>query len=207
MEELSDEYLGINESMISLLIKLHSKLSEQPGSYKPHFTVPVQESRIGDGPFFIAGVLNKLGAHNEGARQCILDTLSRLYPSDEENPRSSSDEEATCKMREEKRKKAKEWQKKVMAVFNRQQQRFLAKNMPDLAAKMEGECAMDTNEEEKGDHLKEYDCVICNQSIPATLKRPLGLIAYMQVRERSYLGRRMLGCFESLSFCYKCPYS
>ena len=70
----------INESIITLLLKLHSKLSGKPDSYSPisqrskdpklagSCSQAYQDCRIGDGCFFIEKVLDKicdLDAHCE----------------------------------------------------------------------------------------------------------------------------------------------
>ena len=106
-----DEYVNIEESIISLLIKLHSKISGKPGSYRPNFE-DTTDSRIGDGLFFISKVLNKLGRYDSGARCNIIETLKSLYPKSEEEASASSEEEAAARARE-KRKRAKEHQRKV----------------------------------------------------------------------------------------------
>lgn len=58
----------VNESIISLLLKLHSHLSGNPDSYNPdepssssNFD-PSVDSRIGDGPYFVAKLLQRISS-------------------------------------------------------------------------------------------------------------------------------------------------
>ncbi|XP_071532346.1 E3 ubiquitin-protein ligase Ubr3 isoform X3 [Panulirus ornatus] len=180
-----DEYVAVEESIISLMIKLHSKLTGKPNSYRPNFT-DTTDSRIGDGPFFIAKLLNKIGRSDPSAKQGILDTISCLYGKREEDSSASSEEEARA--REEKRKRAKERQKRVMAEFANRQRQFMEQNKAEAAeSEATGNDAMEVEEEQPERH-KEYDCVICNQSIPSTPERPVGLVVLLQAT--SVLGHR-----------------
>lgn len=67
--------MRINESIISLLLKLHSQLSGIPDSYNPDDaesdTTSGSENIIGDGPFFVAKLLNKIATLDEECRKCI----------------------------------------------------------------------------------------------------------------------------------------
>jgi hypothetical protein len=68
------ETIQVNESIISLLLKLHSQLTGTQNSYRPDypsnnsFHDMSSDSRIGDGPFFVAKLLCRISA---------LDTLCR----------------------------------------------------------------------------------------------------------------------------------
>ncbi|KAK7077958.1 E3 ubiquitin-protein ligase ubr3 [Halocaridina rubra] len=180
--DVGDEYVAIEESIISLLIKLHSKVTGKPNSYRPNFG-DTSDSRIGDGAFFIAKVLNKLGRHDHAAKKGILDTISQLYCKREEDSSASSEEEARA--REEKRKRAKERQKRVMAEFAYRQRQFMEQNKAEVSeAEASGSDPMEVEEQEP-DHHKEYDCVICNQSKPSS---SVGLVVLLQAT--SVLGHR-----------------
>lgn len=183
----TDEYVEVEESIISLLIKLHSKMTGKPNSYRPDFSKPTKDSRIGDGPFFIAKVLNKLGSYDPGCRQSILQSINRIYyTNDEDSSSLSSEEEARA--REEKRKKAKERQRRVMEEFAFRQRQFMEQNKAAVSeADTSGNDSMEV-EEECVERHKEYDCVICNQSIPSTPERPVGLVVLLQAT--SVLGHR-----------------
>ncbi|KAK4316848.1 hypothetical protein Pmani_012025 [Petrolisthes manimaculis] len=184
--DAGDEYVSVEESIISLLIKLHSKLSGKPNSYRPNFNPTTSDSRIGDGPFFIGKLLDKMGRYDHAAQQSILDTISCLYCKKEEDSSASSEEEARA--REEKRKRAKERQKRVMQEFANRQRQFMEQNKSEATeAEMGGTDAMEVEEEQPERH-KEYDCVICNQSIPSTPERPVGLVVLLQAT--SVLGHR-----------------
>ncbi|XP_076043889.1 ubr3 ubiquitin ligase [Oratosquilla oratoria] len=178
------EYVEVGETMISLLLKLHSKLSGKNNSYRPDFE-DTSDSRIGDGPFFIAKVLNKLGRKDKSVGHCITHTLQRLYPQLEEDRACSNEEE--LKAKEEKRKKAKERQRKVMAEFAFRQKQFMEQNMVDEEDTDPSGNVMEV-EEEMVERHKEYDCVICNQSIPSTPERPVGLVVLVQAT--SVVGHR-----------------
>ncbi|XP_064095704.1 E3 ubiquitin-protein ligase ubr3-like isoform X3 [Macrobrachium nipponense] len=183
--QAGDQYVAIEDSIISLLIKLHSKLTGKPNSYRPNFE-DMSDSRIGDGPFFIAKLLNKLGRHDLSAKKCILDTIARLYCKREEDSSASSEEEARA--REEKRKRAKERQKRVMAEFANRQRQFMEQNKAEAAEAEAGVNDAMEVEEQEPERQKEYDCVICNQSIPSTPERPVGLVVLLQAT--SVLGHR-----------------
>ena len=58
--------IPVNESIVTLLLKLHAKLSNKENSYIPESyrvttsdSATESDSRIGDGPFFIGKVLDK----------------------------------------------------------------------------------------------------------------------------------------------------
>ena len=74
----------INESIISMLIKLHSKLSGKVGSYQPLSMCKRQatESVIGDGPFFIAKVLDKMSRSSTDCAKSIEEVYKSLIPKD-----------------------------------------------------------------------------------------------------------------------------
>jgi E3 ubiquitin-protein ligase UBR3 len=63
-----DRTIEANESIISLLLKLHSHLAGVPDSFNPESPPPLQTCRIGDGPYFVANVLHRI---------MQLDTLCR----------------------------------------------------------------------------------------------------------------------------------
>jgi E3 ubiquitin-protein ligase UBR3 len=122
---------------ISLLLKLHSTLSGVPDSFdlndcEPPPPVPVpnspphpaSNSRIGDGPFFIAKLLYKIAKLDPMCREFISLTKERLWP------KTKSDDELEAKEareREERRRRAKERQQKLMAEFKTKQRQFMEK--------------------------------------------------------------------------------
>lgn len=176
----------LNESIISLLLKLHSQLSGVPDSYDPDEIVDTdQDSVIGDGPFFIAKLLRKMAALDSSCRDNIKETRLKLWPPQQESEREQKQREN--KEREERRRRAKDRQQKLMAEFATKQRQFLATAMANEEAAASG---MDwTNED--GSVLgskQEYDCVICSQTTPSTEDKPMGLIVLVQ--SSSVLGHR-----------------
>ncbi len=81
--------VSINESILTLLLKLHAKLSTKPNSYVPesvcgrsaHHTY----SRIGDGPFFIGKVLDKLCVLSEDNARVVQQYYHSNLPKTDSN--------------------------------------------------------------------------------------------------------------------------
>lgn len=63
----------INESLVSLLVKLYFKVSGG-APYRPNFE-DISKSRIGGGPHFIGLLLNKMGHHDSATRDHITAVL------------------------------------------------------------------------------------------------------------------------------------
>lgn len=138
------ERMCIRESIISLLLRLHSKFNGQSDSY--HFTdscsyeaghrVPnlssagqlVEEGRIGDGSFWIGKVLNKLCRIHPKIREAVASTSKALWP-----PRTSdggSLNETSDEFKErEKRRKIKERQQRLLQEFATKQRQFMQQAM------------------------------------------------------------------------------
>lgn len=136
--------MRIDESMISLLLKLHSQLSGVPDSYNPEprqnesemetdtgssstGEQPVAESRIGDGPFFIGQLLNKIAKLDPMCRDTVLETRNTLWP----KMRNYEDEqrEKELQEKEEKRRRAKERQQKLLEEYANKQRQFMENAM------------------------------------------------------------------------------
>nr|XP_033321626.1 E3 ubiquitin-protein ligase Ubr3 isoform X1 [Megalopta genalis] len=181
----------IGESIISLLLKLHSQLSGVPDSYSleqctmsdneassSSATSP-KESRIGDGPFFISQLLNKIANLDPMCKEAIIETKNKLWPLTQ----ACEDEQREKERREkeERRRRAKERQQKVMAEFANKQKQFMEKALKTDEG--DGIFSMDGIEEDNANKLtnkKEYDCVICNQTTPTSEDAPMGLIVLIQ---------------------------
>lgn len=179
--------MKINETIISLLLKLHSQLSGTPDSYNPDESATVDESSesliIGDGPFFIGRLLQKISALNASCLECVIETRNKLWPRQhdecEEKKRRENRE------REERRRRAKERQQKLMAEFATKQKQFMEKAMEEE----EEAAAMDwNNDDEVLVSKQEYHCVICNQSSVSSEDKPMGLVALVQAT--SVIGHR-----------------
>ncbi|XP_049861948.1 E3 ubiquitin-protein ligase Ubr3 isoform X1 [Schistocerca gregaria] len=173
-------YVSVNESIISLLLKLHSQLSGTPDSFNPDEveTPEMAKSRIGDGPVFIGKLLRRIAALDTLCRENIRETRNQIWPQKEEE-REAAIKAQEAKEREERRRRAKERQQKLMAEFATKQKQFMERAMETD----EGASGMDWNEEESTTlttSKKEYDCVICNQTSPSTEEKPMGQVVLVQ---------------------------
>lgn len=200
---MQPQTVKVGESIISLLLKLHSQLSGVPDSYNPEqsaisdneagssssssnsssssFASPssLNDSRIGDGPFFISQLLRKISDLDPMCRQTIIETRNKLWPRMQECEEDEQREREN-REREERRKRAKERQQKLMAEFANKQKQFMEKAMKTEEA---GASGMDWDQEENATKLaskKEYDCVICNQTTPSSEDKPMGLVVLVQ---------------------------
>ncbi|CAD5119934.1 DgyrCDS8513 [Dimorphilus gyrociliatus] len=161
--------LDVNESILSLLTKLFRKLA-------PNKTFNVNDYNdntppVGDGAFFIGRVLKEFVENSELCRKFVHDFFST-------NERQSYSIE-------EKRKKAQERQRKIMAKMQKQQQQVQSKfviNEP--VENMDEDFDGDNNEDQR-----ELHCTICNtKGIPTNLD-PICLVAV--VSSSSVLGHRV----------------
>jgi len=161
----------------------------------PH---PASNSRIGDGPFFIAKLLYKIAKLDPMCREFVSQTKEKVWP------KTKSEEELEAKEakeREERRRRAKERQQKLMAEFATKQRQFMEKAKE--TGKLKFDCfyicmltstftegsEMDWLEEDNTVMSKmEYDCVICSQSSPSTEEKPMGLVVLLQAS--SIIGHR-----------------
>ncbi|XP_076675053.1 ubr3 ubiquitin ligase isoform X2 [Andrena cerasifolii] len=187
---LQPQTVKVEESIISLLLKLHSQLSGVPDSYNPKQSAisdneagsssaaQPEESRIGDGPFFIAQLLNKIANLDPMCKEAIVETRNKLWPRMQECEDKQREREHQEK--EERRRKAKERQQKLMAEFANKQKQFMEKAMKTDEAGVSG---MDWDQDDNTTKLtskKEYDCVICNQTTPSSEDVPMGLVVLVQ---------------------------
>lgn len=186
--------LRLGESIISLLLKLHSQLSGMPDSYYPDSQMssepepepmsssslePPKESRIGDGPYFISQLLRKISNLDPMCRESINETRNKLWPRMQEY--EDEQREREHREREEKKRRAKERQQQVMADFANKQKQFMEKAMEiDEAETFGAEWDCDENPT-KLISKKEYDCVICNQTTHSSEEKPMGLVVLVQV--------------------------
>ncbi|XP_023311445.1 E3 ubiquitin-protein ligase Ubr3 isoform X2 [Anoplophora glabripennis] len=175
----------VNESIISLLLRLHSQLSGVPDSYnleedeEENSSTASTEAPIGDGAYYVGKLLRKISASDSSCKTCIQETRMKLWPSQEE--REEAKKQRENKEREERRRRAKERQQKLMAEFANKQKQFMEKAM-------EIDENSDNMEEEVLVSKQEYDCVICNQSTPSTEEKPMGLVVLIQAT--SVIGHR-----------------
>lgn len=178
---------NINESIISLLIKLHSKLSGKPASYLTRaerakvpslahsLTREYKESRIGDGCFFVEKVLDKICELDSASLNFVNQTKSQLWPTQEgEHGKADEQEQEREEIETRKRRRAKERQAKLMKEYAERQQRFMrnVEKSEDMADQV--------TEPETTVVSKEYTCVHCHQTQPSTLDKPVGLVVLLQ---------------------------
>lgn len=72
----------INECIISMLIKIHAKLMGQSCSYVPlsQSKRQISDSVIGDGPFFVCKLLDKMSRSSTDCARAIEDVYTSLNP-------------------------------------------------------------------------------------------------------------------------------
>lgn len=105
--------INVNESIITLLLKLHSKYSGKKDSYVPIFQrkgfsveKEYRESRVGDACFFIEKVLDLICEFDSLCAQFVQDCRKKLWP-DYHEMEAKRDEERERLEAEEKKRKAK----------------------------------------------------------------------------------------------------
>ncbi|KAG9477302.1 hypothetical protein GDO78_002607 [Eleutherodactylus coqui] len=190
--QLTTVILEVKESMLSLLIKLHQKLSGKSDSYCPPW--------LGDPDCLVQADLSKY-AHGDGVtaverillkaakRSCLnklsIDEVCRKAAPPVPPKKSSPTEKKTLD-KEERRQKARERQQKLLAEFASRQKSFMETAM-DVESP-ESDVAMEIAASEQQVSEPTYDCVICGQSGPSTEDRPIGLVVLLQAS--SVLGHR-----------------
>ncbi|XP_056279535.1 E3 ubiquitin-protein ligase ubr3 [Pseudoliparis swirei] len=184
--QLVTEILEIRESMLSLLIKLHQKLSSKQNSLSPSWLEDMDMSRHthGDGITAIERILTKAATRSCQIKRSIQDICGKVCPPVPPKKNSPADKKTMDK--EERRLRARERQQKLLAEFASRQKSFMETAMdvesPDT------EAAMDLGASEVMESEVLYDCVICGQSGPSTDDRPIGLVVLLQAS--SVLGHR-----------------
>jgi E3 ubiquitin-protein ligase UBR3 len=197
----TDAAIKIDDSIISLLLKLHSQLSGTLDSFSlddsdamsddnddiadctlnasSHHYPNSSEQRIGDGPFFIGNLLRKIARADDRCARNINEIRQTLWPNQRERQAEQKAREA--KEKEERTKRARERQQKLMEEFANRQKQFMATE----GKLMEG-IGEDDNDVEARE--KEYDCIICNCTGPSTDSNPIGLVVL--VESSSIVGHR-----------------
>uniref|UniRef100_A0A3Q3VP00 E3 ubiquitin-protein ligase n=1 Tax=Mola mola TaxID=94237 RepID=A0A3Q3VP00_MOLML len=183
---LVTEILEIRESMLSLLIKLHQKLSSKQNSLSASWLEDMDTNRHvhGDGITAIERILTKAATRSCQIKRSIQDICGKVCPPVPPKKNNPSDKKIMDK--EERRQRARERQQKLLAEFASRQKSFMETAMdvesPDT------EAAMDLGASEVMESEILYDCVICGQSGPSTEDRPIGLVVLLQAS--SVLGHR-----------------
>ncbi|XP_073710937.1 E3 ubiquitin-protein ligase ubr3 isoform X2 [Misgurnus anguillicaudatus] len=184
--QLVTEILEIRESMLSLLVKVHQKLSAKQNSLsfsRLSEVDPAQHSH-GDGITAIERILAKASARSRHSKRCLQDICGKVSPPIPPKKNSPGDKKSMDK--EERRQRARERQQKLLAEFASRQKSFMETAM-DVESP-EGDAVMDMSTSEPLDSEVLYDCVICGQSGPSTEDRPTGLVVLLQAS--SVLGHR-----------------
>ncbi|CAH1183647.1 unnamed protein product [Ceutorhynchus assimilis] len=180
----------LDESILSLLLKLHSKLSGIPDSFDPddeeidYFVGGDDTVPCGDGPFYVGKLLKKIAISDSGCHSYIQESRRQLWPSAEENEKAKRMREN--KEREDRRRRAKDRQDKLMAEFAKKQNDFWKREKERMETDENSDSSMD--ESEIPISKEEYDCVICNTSSPSTEDKPMGLVVLIQAT--SVIGHR-----------------
>ncbi|XP_058889679.1 E3 ubiquitin-protein ligase ubr3-like isoform X2 [Acipenser ruthenus] len=190
--QLTTAILEIQESMISLLIKLHHKLSAKQNSFCPPWIEdPEAFVRLdsvkyshGDGISAIERILTKAALRTRQNKRCIQEICMKISPPVPPKRNGPADKKTMDK--EERRQKARERQQKLLAEFASRQKSFMETAM-DVESP-DADVAMDLGSSEQQDSEILYDCVICGQSGPSTEDRPTGLVVLLQAS--SVLGHR-----------------
>ncbi|XP_068428231.1 E3 ubiquitin-protein ligase ubr3 isoform X2 [Clinocottus analis] len=184
--QLVTEILEIRESMLSLLIKLHQKLSSKHNSLSPSWLEEMDMSRHthGDGITAIERILTKAATRSCQIKRSIQDICGKVSPPVPPKKNNPTDKKTMDK--EERRQRARERQQKLLAEFASRQKSFMETAM-DVESP-ETEAAMDLGASEVMESEVLYDCVICGQSGPSTEDRPTGLVVLLQAS--SVLGHR-----------------
>lgn len=195
------DFIVIDESILSLLLKLHSQLSgildsfsldelnddkksdamdtseagpsSSNASQSNNKNVNLHEDRIGDGPFFIGNLLRKVAKADEGCAQSINEIRQRLWPNQREKQEEQRAKETIEK--EERSKRARERQKKLMEEFANKQKRFMEQTAEEMDF-----CDDDQENVEEITREKEYKCIICGGTDPSTESNPIGLVVLIE---------------------------
>lgn len=76
----SPSSIRVSDSIISVLIKMHCKLSGKPCSYRTPSERKLDQSRIGDGPHFIEQLLDKIYLLSEKCARQIKNICESMQP-------------------------------------------------------------------------------------------------------------------------------
>eukprot|EP00095_Tigriopus_kingsejongensis_P006031 maker-scaffold889_size84747-snap-gene-0.19 protein:Tk06031 transcript:maker-scaffold889_size84747-snap-gene-0.19-mRNA-1 annotation:"e3 ubiquitin-protein ligase ubr3" len=197
----------VNESIITLLLKLHSEYSGKPDSFAPcekrtgpSTTKEYRESRVGDACFFVEKVLDRIHEMDPACAEDIEASRKRVWP-DQHKKEAIVEEEAEKKETELKKKKAKERQRKLMEQMAAQRKKFeenttifddesMSEGLNDSQAGEDGAngghgaSSSDPNgggaNAEARRDMKQYHCCHCRLESPASEDRPIGLVTLIQ---------------------------
>lgn len=196
------DFIAIEESILSLLLKLHSKLSETLDSFsiddyngdKDVDSMAMDIDEAGPSSSSNTSQTNYKNVSISDSRigdgpYFIGNLLKKIAKADEgcaqsineirqrlwPNQREKQAEQRAkeSKEKEESSKKARERQHKIMEEIKKKQKKFLEEN-PDFPLDEDDENIEEIARE------KEYGCIICNRTTPSTESNPVGLVVLIE---------------------------
>ncbi|XP_074159260.1 E3 ubiquitin-protein ligase UBR3 isoform X4 [Sminthopsis crassicaudata] len=182
--QLTTAILEIKESILSLLIKLHHKLSGKQNSYYPPWLDDLEiliQPEIpkychGDGMTAVERILLKAALQSRLNKRIIEEICKKVTPP--VPPKKTSSAEKKTLDKEERRQKARERQQKLLAEFASRQKSFMETAMDVDSPETDIAMEIVTPEQQVSEAV--YDCVICGQSGPSSEERPTGLVVLLQ---------------------------
>lgn len=142
-KNLQSSLVSINESIISLLLRLHSHLSGVPDSYQPpslnhsadeeYAQVPLTSENdhfqkkiplCGDGAFYVGRLLDRMALGSKSCYECIIHSRLALWPKAVVMRETATREDEERERRERKRR-AQDKQQQMMKEMAKAQRAFL----------------------------------------------------------------------------------
>lgn len=145
MSEIDDyknshsSFVTVNESIISLLLKLHSHLSGVSNSYQPpkvynefdQSSTNLENGNFqnkiplcGDGSFYVGQLLDKIAKGSKSCYECIISTRMALWP-ESVVMRETATREDEERERQERKRRARDKQLQMMNEMAKAQRAFL----------------------------------------------------------------------------------
>ncbi|XP_025259737.1 E3 ubiquitin-protein ligase UBR3 [Theropithecus gelada] len=182
--QLTTAILEIKESILSLLIKLHHKLSGKQNSYYPPWLDDIEiliqpeipKYSHGDGITAVERILLKAASQSRMNKRIIEEICRKVTPP--VPPKKVTAAEKKTLDKEERRQKARERQQKLLAEFASRQKSFMETAMDVDSPENDIPMEITTAEPQVSEAV--YDCVICGQSGPSSEDRPTGLVVLLQ---------------------------
>ncbi|XP_077010220.1 E3 ubiquitin-protein ligase UBR3 isoform X1 [Tamandua tetradactyla] len=182
--QLTTAILEIKESILSLLIKLHHKLSGKQNSYYPPWLDDIEiliqpeipKFSHGDGIAAVERILQKAALQSRMNKRIIEEICRKVTPP--VPPKKITAAEKKTLDKEERRQKARERQQKLLAEFASRQKSFMETAMDVDSPETDIPMEITTAEPQVSETV--YDCVICGQSGPSSEDRPTGLVVLLQ---------------------------
>ncbi|XP_023363319.1 E3 ubiquitin-protein ligase UBR3 [Otolemur garnettii] len=182
--QLTTAILEIKESILSLLIKLHHKLSGKQNSYYPPWLDDIEiliqpeipKYSHGDGITAVERILLKAALQSRMNKRIIEEICKKVTPP--VPPKKITAAEKKTLDKEERRQKARERQQKLLAEFASRQKSFMETAMDVDSPENDIPMEITTAEPQVSEAV--YDCVICGQSGPSSEDRPTGLVVLLQ---------------------------